>query len=423
MIFLHSRPWTVFSGALLLSFVILAGGPEVSRAWDVNASARAEVIESDNIHRDNSELQENGSMLTQGVGVQLLEQQGRNSFSLSLEGGWETIESSTRPSSDEVYRIDLSARIPWSGTGRVEGSAAASRDTTAPDIEDLEQGRILVTASEVSLLIGDEKPAVSEWQVQLGERKEESAEQDQEEVTADFLWSRALSRIGTLSLEGGVDDGKDDFQLETWRRYTGAVNMEVRVRAALTRSYELIWEKITIEEDDGTQNTSERLGFDIRHVLQEASGWSFEGALGVDSVKTPSQDGTLGPRGEFVATGPLTRVITAETSLGYSTRIQDPQDFEAEWTDTAIFSAVVTWDVSRVFQVRPAVEFSRAESFGEDIEDRLEETVILRMDARWTPSDTWFLEWGAVVEDRESTLATGDLSENRLELRAASIYR
>ena len=414
---------TGFAGILSLALMLLIGFPSDSRGLDVSGAARAEIIGSDNIHRDNSELQESGSLLTQGVGVQLLEQRGRSSFSLSLEGGWETIESSTRPSTDEVYRLDLNARIPWSGTGRVEGSASTSRDMAVPDIEDLEQGRILVAASEVGLIVGDEKPAVSEWQVQIAESKEESVEQDQEETSADFQWSKAVSRVGTLSLEGGLADGKDDLQEESWRRYSGIVNMEVRVRAALTRSYDLIWEKITIEEADGIQNTSERLGFDVRHILQEASGWSFEGALGVDSVKTPSQNGTLGPRGEFIATGPLSRVVTAETTLGYSTRIQDPQDFEAEWTDTGIFSAVVTWDVSRAMQIRPAVEFSRAESFGQDIEDRLEETVILRVDARWTPSTTWFLEWGAVTEDRKSTLPTGDLSETRLELRASSTYR
>lgn len=414
---------TGIGGVLFLALLILVGAPSDSSAWDVDGTARAEVIGSNNIYRNGPDLQENGSLLTQGVGVQLLEEQGRSSFSLSLEGGWETIDSQTRHSSDEIFSLDFNARYLWSGTGRVEGTIRNSRDIGDPDVDDLDQGRRLVKVSEVGFLVGDEKPDISLWQVELTERKEKSEGQDEEEMSANLQWSKAVSRVGTLSLEGEFADGQDEVLMDSWQTYSGAVNLDVRVQAALTRGYDLSWEKITIEEADGTENSSERLGFDVRHILQVASGWSYEGALGIDAVKTPSQNGLLRPRGEFIVTGPLSRVVTADTSLEISTHIQDPQDFQAEWTSAGFFVAGVTWDASRVLWIRPSVEFHRDESFGETIEDRLEETVILRVDARWTPSTTWFLEWGAVFENRESTLPDGDLDEKRLELLASSILR
>jgi hypothetical protein len=402
---------------VLFVFMVMA---TESRGMDLTLTTRAGAVFSDNIHRDGSGFEENGSLLTQGAGINMSQESGRRSLNLSLDGGWETLDSKTRWSSEEVYRIDMNVGLPWSQTGRIEGTARTSRETGTPEVDDPDQGRLLTKHINTGLHISDEASAVTRWRIGADQRTEESTIRNLVETTTNFEWSRDFSRVSAVTLQGSNTRGDDDLELSSWKTNKASVVLNNRIKPNVTRSYRLFLEKSTVKEPDDLENESENVGVEIRYTSEKPDGLSYEIAIGFDHLKTPSDEKVVEPSAEVILSGPMSRTVIADGSIEYSLRIQDPLETETEWTRVGRFSAGLAWSATRYFLVLPGIEYIFEDIQGWETLDRTDQTIIAKLNTRWFPARTWAIALGVVLEERDSTENSFELSEGRLELNIST---
>jgi len=394
-----------------------------ARGLDFAVTTRIGATASDNINRNASGFEESGSILTQGVGIQASSEKERRSFLLSLEGGWETLESKTVSSSEGVYRIDLNFNLPLSRTGWLEGTAGASRETATPDLDDPDQTRTLVERSEVGLLVGRDASRVSRWEAGMNASKEDQVDREIRDITGRILWSRDLSPVRTFSVEGSGTDGTDDFNGTSWLRMSADLTLAERLSPTLSRTFRLNWEDVDFEGEDGDRDTSWRVGLSGAYESRRSHGWSHQGSVGFSRLTQSSGENSWEPTGSFSVEKDLSRTTVADLGIEIQTVMRDPRESDIELTRRERFTGGLTWNVSRWISVLPRVDYLFDDVTGREVADREDETVSVRVDARWTPSSTWRMELGIVAEDRESTDPNNELTEKRVELRASTLFQ
>lgn len=413
--------WMMRTFFLGLMFFVCAVSS--ARGLDFAVTTRIGATASDNINRNTSGFEESGSILTQGVGVQASSEQERRSFLLSLEGGWETLESKTVSSSEGVYRMDLNFNLPLSRTGRLEGMAGASRETATPDLDDPDQTRTLVERSEIGLLVGNDPSRVSRWEAGLNASREDQVDREIQEITGRILWSRDLSRVRTFSVEGSGTDGSDDFDGTSWMGFSADLSLAERLSPTLSRTFSLDWEDVDFEGEDGDGDRSWRVGLLAGYESRRSPGWSHQGSVGFSKLTRSSGEKSWEPNGSFSVEKDLSRTTVGDAAIEIRTVMRDQRESETELTRRGRFTAGLTWNVSRWISVLPRVDYLFDDVTGREIADREDETVSVRVDARWTPTSTWLMELGIVAEDRDSTDPNNKLTEKRVELRASTLFR
>ncbi|MBN2720876.1 MAG: hypothetical protein JXR72_07230 [Proteobacteria bacterium] len=408
----------------LAALIALAGTAVTAQGIDLSGTARIGATVSDNINRSPSGFEEDGSILTQGIGVLASQGRGRRTFLLTLDGGWETLESESESSSEQVYRMDLELGLPLSRTGRLEATAGASRETSTPEPGDPVQERTLVKRSRAGLLVGNDPSAVARWEAGVdGSREEREDADDIREITGRVFWSRDLSRVRTLSLEGTGLRGSDDIDETSWRDFSAEMELSDRLSPSFTRTLTLDWEKRVFEDEEGVEGDSWMAGVEAGYESRREGGLSHSGTLGISRMTQTSGEDTWEPRASFSVEKALSRTTTADAGIEFRTLMQDPREDELERTRQRSASAGLMWAASRQFSVGPRVSYLFEDIIGRTVADREDETIIARIDARWTPYTTWLMEMGFVAEKQESTDPSEELTERRIEVRASSIFR
>lgn len=407
----------------LPALLVLMGMASSASGLDIAATARIGATVSDNINRYPSGFEESGSLLTQGVGIRVSGEEQRRSFLLSLDGGWETLESKSESSSEQIYRIDGSFNLPLTRTGRLEGTVGATRGTVTPDEDDPDQGRTLSKETRAGLLVGNDISVVSRWEAGVDARWEDREDLELEETSGRVQWWRDLSRIRTFSVEMSGLDGSDEFERTSWQGLSAALDLTERLSTSSSRTFRLDWEEMVLEEEDGSETTSWMVGLEAGYESQSGSGWSHEGSIGISRFDSSSGEETWEPSGSFSVEKNLSRTTVAEAGVDLRTRMRDPRDDEVEWIRQGRLTAGLMWTLSRKFSVGPRVSYLHEDITGREVPDREDQTLIARVDARWTPYTTWLMEFGVVVEKQESTDPAEELTENRVEIRASSLFQ
>lgn len=393
-----------------------------SYGLELKGTTRASAMVSDNINRQSTNLEQTGSLLTQGFGVQLSETKGRRSFNLSLNGGWESLEVESNSSSEEIYKLDMNINLPWSPTGYVDVRVGTSRETTTPEADDPDQKRELVKRFDTGLMIAGEPSMVTIWQMETNGRMVQSVSSDLTETTAGFRWARNLNPVNTLSLRGSNIKGHDDIEMSSWQTMESSVVLDNRLHQNISRSYRLSWQKAVVEDVNGAEDRSEKIGFSYRWMSEKSSGLSYEASFGIDHLKTPSNEEIAEPYAEVAVSGPLSRTITTDNSAGYSLQTQDPLDTDIEWSRQGRLTAGINWTMSRSTSIQPRVTYIFEDINGENIPGRKDQTVVLGVNTRWTIEGSWIVNLGAVFENRESTEHLNELAEKRLELSVMNTF-
>jgi len=413
----------VFEKIIFFTVVILLCAASGASGLDLAATGRLGATVTDNIYRSPKGSEEGGSILTQGFGVEISKVGEERSFILSLEGGWETLETKRESSSEDVYRLDLSFTFPLSRKSWMEGTASASRETTTPEADAPHQGRIMEKVSEAGFLVGNHVSEITSWEAEFGVRRENQEDLDLEETTGSIRWSRDLSRVRTFSVEGSVRDGSDEFEETSWRGNSAALSLTERLSSSFTRGFSLDWENWTLEEEDGNRTSSWRAGVAARYESRRPTGWSHEGSLGISRLTLISGDKTWESAGSFSMEKNLSRTTVADAGIEIRNLMQDPRESEVERTRQGHATAGLGWAISRKFSLEPRVSYLFEDIIGTEVPDREDQTFIGRVNARWTPYPTWLMEFAFVMENRESTEPSEELVENRIELRASSVFR
>jgi hypothetical protein len=406
---------------LFSALVIIVSMAAELQAADLTWTTSAKVTSSDNIYRDGPGQEENGTLLTQGITGKVTQRWGRRTFSLLAGGGWETIQGN-EVTSDENYRLELNASFPWSATGRLEASAQTSQQTATPDPGDQDQLRSLVNQSEIRLLVGNRISAVSQWQADVRRTKERSINVDDLQNSVSLQYSSRLSQTRSFSFQGNVDDGRDDESEFSWKGSSASITLSNNVERDITRSYDITWEEIVITDQDGVENSSDKLGLRVRFLIEKASGWSYETRLGLDSVQTESEDRIWDPAVGAVAKGPISRVVRAESEFEITTRIQDSRNIGEDRTRRGTARAELSWNASRVMTVIPEVRYQHEEIFTQGFQERIDELFLIIIGTEWTPTRAWLFELDAIFENNDSTDPTSELDENRVELTISSTW-
>jgi len=392
-----------------------------SNAVDFAWTARISGISSDNIYRSRGGLQEYGTLLRMDMDFEINEQWGRRSLGFLAGGGWETIESDVSTTED-VYRYRLNAVLPWSSTGRIEGSAETSRETESPEPDDIDQGRLLTTRSEFGLSVGNRFARSSSYQAGIYQAKEEREDRDYNENSMILQWSDFLSPRRSINWLGRISSAEETILNTSWEEFYTIVTLSDQMRPIISMNYEIDFNEFSVDTTEGTKERSYRFGLQVRYEAEGISGWTYNSGMGIDHLVSSSGERSWEPRAEVSAQGPLSRTLEANGTISSFAELEDPLDFDTEWVRESRVEAGLDWNIYRTFLVTPFAAYlyqdfhNRDQLFSED------KTILYGVFTSWTPLSPWLLEFGGVVERRNSSDQLRDLEEKRLELRVATTY-
>jgi hypothetical protein len=400
----------------MLMLVVLLGLVDVSSALEVDFGLDIMAVSSDNVFRAPVGLERDGYLLSIDGDFLVSGDLGSGSFDLSIGGGREIQYTGGSTDSDN-YDIRLVTRVPWSGTGYVEGTAGTSEGTAEPDLMDISQVRVRTKESLMKFEVGRQTAPKSKWRTALIRQTEERFDHDFTEFKAELGWNTGLDQRRSLAIDMVLNSGTEDFDENEWTGSSASVDFRKKGSSTFTGGYRLAWEEQNLELADGTMDRSEKLTALIHYEIQTFSGWTFSSDLGMDSLKPPIGERQDEANAILALASAKDKKIRMSSTLATSTVIQDPVENEVAWTRNSHVSSGILWNFSRKFSVEPSVYFILAELFGNGIADRKDATRILRLDTRWLPSRNWTVELNAHSEARDSSENIFDPFENKLELR------
>ena len=408
---------------VLLALAVLVCGVPAASGVDLAGTARIGVTVSDNINRSVPGFEEEGHLLTQGIGVQLSQEQENRSFLIYLDGGWETLETESFSSSQQIYRLDLSLSLPISRTGWLEGTAGASRETATPERDEPFTERTRVRRSEGGILVGNRASVVSSWEAGVNARREDRSDLDLEEFTGRAQWSWDVSRVRNFLIEGSGRKGSDDFDNISWQGLSATFALAEKLTPAFSRTYTLDWVEMDYEENVNPDTTSWSAGFKALYEFQKDPGLSYQGSVGITFLNLSTGEGSWEPQGSLSLVKDLSATTVASAGIEVRTLMRDPLEEDIERTREGRIDLGLKWSVTREFSIGPVVSYLYEDLTGRGVPDREDETLIGRVDGRWTPYTTWLMEFSLVAEEQESTDPDQELREGRFEIRASSLFR
>jgi hypothetical protein len=209
----------------------------------------------------------------------------------------------------------------------------------------------------------------------------------------------------------------------TWEEFYGVISITDQLGPVVSISYGIDFDTYHFENAEGERGRSYKIGGQVLHEAEGASGWTYSNRMGIDHLITSSGDRSWEPRAEVSASGPLTRTLEANATLSSLAELEDPLGADTGWTRNSQLEAGLIWNVFRTFSIEPAGMYLYQNVHNEDEVEREDKTLIFEVNTRWTPLEEWLLELRGVVERRNSTDSFRDLEERRLELNLVTTYR
>ncbi len=402
----------------------MIGSADRSLALDVSLTGRADYTVSDNIERAPVGSEVSGTIWARTVGLGLLQNWGPKSLNILVEGGWETVDATTS-TTEEVNRLRMDARLPWSSTGALAVSLEQSRETVPPDPEELNQGRQLTDRSRAGINLASRTSPNSGWEADLSARIEEREDRDLMESVSAVTWSTALDKIYNIELGAGLTNGEDAILENSWVEDQFSVVLNRQLSASSSIGYRLQWDGSHIEEaDTGTGRSdqrSERIGAGATYQWQSSSLWQHVYGIHIDRVTTVSDEKYTEPRAQVSVSGGQLREATLAVNATYGTQLPDPLDDQATWSRNATFRTDISWAAARNLSLESAVSYRRSVFFLDDTLDREDVTTSAQVSMVWQPLELR-LSFGltalsvgltALAEERHSSDETNDLNETR----------
>jgi len=415
----HCRLLVVPMAAALMVSVL--GSATDTSAMEVSFRAENMVTASDNINRAPKGQELEGYLLSMQGGLNFSGEVGSGTGDLYVGGGWETLDDGDVADSD-VFRLNLNLEMPWSETGYVRANLNSSDATEEPDITDVDQARVRTRRTGKRLEAGKRGTATLAWRMALSNQTEKRFDRDLDENEMNIGWDFGVNPRKKLLVNLGFKEGTEEVDGESWDGSTAALDLRTQHNSITSSGYRINWEGQKIERGSGPDNQTDKVGLDFYYETVTPSRWSFSSRLGMEAVKPPSGDRRWEPRAELTLESRPERNFQMRTELSSLVAIQDPREEEVAWTRDTRLRLAGTWRVTRSYTVEPSVQLRQAELFGNNITDRTDETVILRIATRWVPARDWSIQLNAQNENKDSTQAAFDLKESRIELTFAGAF-
>jgi len=413
---LHNQPIRVFT----LVVVIVLGIVNTSEAVEIGFKAENMVTVSDNINRDSSGLEKSGSKLLLRGDLDLSGRLGSSTVGLGIGGGWESVDNGGTTNTDN-FSFNLNVNTPWTPTGYLEGSATIVDETAEPEITDIKQQRVRTRTSTISLGIGKQATPTFGWKAGLSNRTESRIDLDLDESRTELSGDFKLGRKRRLVVDTGFTKGTEDLDGESWTGSTVSLDINIQSVRFTSRGYGIAWENLKLEQEDGTQDSSDKITAKTYFVMQISPEWSATSDLGLDSIRPSSEKRRFEPHVQLGLSGRLNPRLGLEGRISSSALLQDPDDDQVAWTRDSQLQAWFVWNASKTYTVEPGVQFRNAKYFGNEIADSSAETRVLKIETRWIPIRNWTIGLNAQTETRNATQKVYDFSEDRLELSLSGI--
>jgi len=407
---------TKIIGIAAFAAVMIPGMVNTCSALEVRLGAQSMVTSSDNIERATVGLETKGYLITIDGEFGVSGKVGSGTVDLLVGGGEEKIKAEEISRADN-YRSRFEVRFPWTTTGHVQVLATSFQGTEDPQITDIDQSRVRTRRSGAALELRRRTSPKFRWDAAVNAEIEKRVDrEDTREVTGDVALDLALTRTHSLVLEAGGNRGREDIAGDEWTGTNGAVDFTKQVDPLTSAGWRLEWEGSRVERSDGTEEPSDRVSALVHYAVKMSSGWSFRGELGGDGIKPVADERRWEPKATLGLFSSPERRVRFEGSVSTSSSLQDPVERQIAWTRDSRLRAQLVWAASRTYTVKPGVEYLAADLHGSGIDDRKDDTTILRMETVWQASRNWSVSLNAQAEERTSSQASFELSEDRLEL-------